>query len=232
MAQELLVSAAASLTDAFTEAGRAFDRETGATTRFNFAASGVLLQQLRAGAPVDVFASAAPKEMDDLERSGRLEKGTRAVFATNRLVLIVPAAGRGRVTGWDGLKAGGVRRIAVSDPDSVPSGRYARETLTKRGLWTPLRPKLVFGENVRQTLAYVASGDADAGLVFATDARIEARRVRVVATAAPGKDHAPVVYPAAVVAGAPNATMARRFVRFLRGQAAQAVLRRFGFGAP
>jgi molybdate transport system substrate-binding protein len=231
MGNELLVAAAASLTDALTEVGRAFDRANRATTRFTFAASGVLEQQIRAGAPIDVFASAGAKEMDELAAAGRIEKATRTVFATNRLVLIVPAAARTSVRVWDDLRGAVVRRIAVSNPDAVPSGRYARETLTKRGLWSTLQTKLVLGENVRQTLAYVSGGDADAGLVFATDARIEAKRVRVVATAVPGRDHAPIAYPAAVVAGAPNAPLARTFVAFLKARDAQAILRRYGFGS-
>jgi molybdate transport system substrate-binding protein len=92
-----------------------------------------------------------------------------------------------------------------------------------------LQPKLVFAENVRQALTYVSGANVDAGIVFATDARTEAKRVRVVAVALPGKDHAPIVYPAAVVRGAPNADAARRFVRFLQGAESQAILRRFGF---
>jgi molybdate transport system substrate-binding protein len=179
---------------------------------------------------VDVFAAAAEKEMDDLVKAGRMEARTRADFASNRLVLIAPKASR--LAGWDGLRGSGVRRIALGQPDSVPAGRYAKETLTRRGLWEPLQKKLVFAGNVRQTLSYVAMGNADAGLVFATDARIEANRVRVVAVTVPGKDHSPILYPAAVVAGAKNADAARRFVAYLRTPAAQAILKRYGFGPP
>jgi molybdate transport system substrate-binding protein len=195
--------------------------------RFNFAASGPLGQQILAGAPVDVFASASPREMDALARAGRIEEATRADFAANRLVLI--AAANSGVKGWADLRSPAVRRVALSNPDSVPSGRYALETLTRRGLWDGVRDKAVFGENVRQTLTYVAAGDAAAGLVFATDARAEPRRVRVVAAALPGRDHAPIRYPAAVVRGAPNPRAARRFVAFLGTPPARAILNRFGF---
>lgn len=227
-ADEILVSAAASLTDAFTEIGAAFSKATPHTTvRFNFAASGALKQQIEQGAPVDVFASASPKEIDELQAKGRIETATRTDFAGNRLSLIAPL--RSKIRQWNDLRLPAVRRVALSNPASVPSGRYAQETLTKRGLWRAVQPKAVFGENVRQTLTYVASGDVDAGIVFATDARVEAKRVRVVQEAISGKDHTPIVYPAAVVADAPNAPKARLFVAFLKSRTALSILKRFGF---
>jgi molybdate transport system substrate-binding protein len=227
--------------DAFGEIGRAFSRIEGnraaTVVRFNFAASGVLLQQIMQGAPADVFASAAVKEMDVLNAAGRIEPATRIVFARNQLVLIVPqnsALGRASTKpwGWYSLADPGVRRVALSNPESVPSGRYARQLLERQGVWPRVQNKAIFGENVRQTLTYVATGDADAGIVFATDARHESRRVRVLARSVPGRDHEPIVYPAAVVRDAPNAAAARRFVRFLRSGVAQAILRRHGFLPP
>lgn len=227
MAQVILVSAASSLMEAFREIGSVYKM---AKIRFNFAASGPLAQQIQAGAPVDVFAAASPLEMDQLDKAGRVEKGSRVVFASNRLVLIVPKGSR--VKGWSDLKTNDVKRVALSQPASVPSGRYARETLVKRGLWLAVQPKAVFGENVRQTLSYVAGGDVDAGLVFSTDARIERLRVRVAATALAGRDHAPILYPAAVVAGAPHADAARQFVRFLAEPVSRRILARHGFLPP
>ena len=228
---ELLVSAAASLTDAFEQIGSAWDRadKGGSRVRYNFAASGVLEQQIRAGAPVDVFASAALKEMDELQAAGRINPKTRINFARNRLVLIVPAASALLIKEWKDISRPQVKRIALANPETVPSGRYGKETLVYRRLWVVLQPKLILAENVRQALTYASGGNVDAGIVFATDARTETKRVRVVAVALPGKDHAPIVYPAAVVQGAPNADTAWRFVRFLQGSESQAILRRLGF---
>ena len=227
-ADEVLVSAAASLTDALNEIGKAY---TGANphtiVRFNFGASGALQQQILQGAPVDVFASASPKEMDALEHASRIAPGTRVDFASNRLVLIAPL--NSKLKHWDDLRSASVSRVAISNPDSVPSGRYARETLTKRGLWDIVQPKAIFGENVRQTLTYVSGGNVDAGIVFSTDQQIEARRVRIVDTAIPGKDHSPIVYPAAVISSAANPSAARKFVLFLHNKTAQSVLKRYGF---
>ncbi|HVK03568.1 MAG TPA: molybdate ABC transporter substrate-binding protein [Armatimonadaceae bacterium] len=231
MAEEILVSAAISLTDVLTEIGARFASEPGGCrVRFNFAGSGALAQQILAGAPADVFAAASPEEMDDLAKAGKTERESRVDFAANRLVLVAPA-GRGNAkVAWSDLPK--LRRVAIGNPDSVPAGRYAREVLTARGVWKPLKGKLVFAENVRQALAYVASGDADAGVVFATDARAAGARVRVMATAAPGWDHAPIVYPAAVVTQARrrrNPAAARRFVAYLRSARARAILARHGF---
>ena len=227
-ADEILVSAAASLTDALNEIGKAYTGANPRTiVRFNFGASGALQQQIMQGAPVDVFASASPKEMDALQRENRIAPATRADFAANRLVLITPP--NSTLKGWDDLRSASVRRIAISNPDSVPSGRYARETLTRRGLWNIVQPKAIFGENVRQTLTYVSGGNVDAGIVFATDQQAEARRVRVVEAAIPGQDHSPIVYPAAVLANAANPAAARKFVVFLRNAAAQTILTRYGF---
>src|SRR5579871_157943 len=132
-ADTILVSAAASLTNALQDIGKAFTAADPKTTvRFNFGSSGQLQQQIEQGAPVDVFASASPKEMDALQKSGHLETATRIDFAGNRLVLIVPP--QSAVKRWEDLKSASVRHIALSNPASVPSGRYARQTLTKRGL--------------------------------------------------------------------------------------------------
>lgn len=225
----LLVSAAASLKEAFEEIGAAFAHSGKLVPRFNFGASGTLARQIEAGASVDVFASASPTEVDDLGRKNRIVAGTRADFATNRLVLIYSLRSRLHGHGWEDAP---IARMALSNPDSVPSGRYARETLQHRGLWETVRKRALLGQNVRQTLTYVANGDADMGLVFATDAQIEAKRVRVVGTAVAGRDHAPIVYPGVVVAGTTHEADARAFVTFLTSQAAQAILRRRGFGPP
>ncbi|GAB4459135.1 MAG: molybdate ABC transporter substrate-binding protein [Armatimonadaceae bacterium] len=228
MAERILVSAAASLTDAFLEIGALFHKQSGITVRFNFGGSGTLARQIQAGAPADVFVSASPKEMDLLQKARRIMLSTGCDVATNRLVLIAPSGSRLR--GWNDLRD--VRRIAVGQPDAVPAGYYARETLQARRLWKPLQGSLVYAGNVRQVLAYVATGDVEAGIVFATDARIEAKRVQVIAQAVPEKDHLPVLYPAAVVSKSRNEPAARRFIAFLQTPQAQTVLKQYGFAPP
>ena len=214
-----------SIAAAIAEIGKGFP----APVQVNAAASGALLQQIRQGAPVDVFIPASPDEIDTLAREKRIEPATRTDIAGNRLVLIAPVGSRLRR--WEELATPAVTRVALSQPGSAPSGRYAREALTRRGLWAAVSARAVYGESVRQTLAYVAGGDVDAGFVFATDARGE-KRVRVVAVAVPSKDHPPIRYQAVVVSGAPSPALARRFVAFLKTPAAQAILARHGFTPP
>lgn len=227
-AEEVVVSAAASLTDAFKSIGAAFSRShNGTTIRFNFGASGALQQQILAGAPVDLFASASPVEMNSLQKAGKIDPSTRADFAFNSLVLVCPTSGA--VRSWEDLRSPAVSRIAIGKPTFVPAGRYAKEMLDHLGLWKDIRAKAVLGENVRQTLSYVATGDVQAGIVFATDAESEKARVRVIRTAVPGQDHTPIVYPVAVIKPALNSRGARLFRDFLLQKEAQSILSRFGF---
>ena len=233
MPTPLLVSAASSLTDVLPRIGQVWAKTTQQSApRFNFGASGTLLKQIQAGAPVDVFASAALAEMDVL-RKAKLLADAPVVFAGNNFVLIVPVSGvRVSIKTWGDLRGANVKRIAISNPETVPSGRVARDVLQHRGLWEVVQQKLVKGENVRQTLAYAARGDADAALVFATDARIEKARVRVVAEAEMNDVSAPIAYPAGVLARSSQKDAARSFARFLRTQPAQAILQSYGFVPP
>lgn len=227
-AQSLTVSAAASLTDAFKAIGSRFEAaHPGATLRFNFAASGVLLQQIAQGAPVDVFASADQDTMDRAAAQKLIAADTRRDFASNALVLVTPLAGT--VARLSDLARADVKRIAVGKPASVPVGRYTRQALEGARLWATLQPKLVFADNVRQVLDYVSRGEVEAGFVYRTDAEIAKDGLRVAQVVG---GHAPVTYPVAVVADSRQAALAREFVAFLDGTEAQALLARYGFGRP
>lgn len=228
-AADLTVSAAASLTDAFKVVKTAFEQANpGTTMTTNFAASGPLLRQIESGAPVDVFASADQKTMDQAAAKGLLAPGTRADFVQNALVLIQPAGAAPALKGLADLTQPGVKRIAIGNPATVPAGRYAQEALTSAKLWEIVTPKLVPGESVRQTLDYVARGEADAGFVFATDAKSAGAKVRVVTEAA---TTTPVRYPIAVVAASKN-PKAKAFVDFVLSPAGQKILQDHGFKKP
>lgn len=229
-AADLTVSAAASLTNAFTDIGVLFERENpGTTVRLNFAASGALLRQIARGAPVDVFASADEDTMDAAERQRLLAPGTRIDFAGNVLVIVVPADRKATAAGLADLAAAGFARIAIGQPDGVPAGRYARSALEVAGLWEAVAPKTIVAQSVRQALDYVARGEVDAGFVYATDAASMPERVRVSAIVA---TPAPIRYPIAALADAADPAMALRFVRFVGSPAGRAVLARHGFGPP
>lgn len=230
VAQTLTVSAAASLTEAFREIGARFETSRpGTTLRFNFASSGVLIQQILQGAPVDVFASADQETMDRGVAQKAIDADTRRDFAANALVMVVPARGGPALTGLPDLATPPVRRIALGKVATVPAGRYAKQVLDAANLWSTLEPKLVFGDNVRQVLDYVARGEVEAGFVYRTDATLMADRVRIALTAS---GHAPITYPAAVVADSRLKPLARDFVAFLSGPDAQAILAKHGFARP
>ena len=230
MAQQLTVSAAASLTDAFKEIGTRFEASRpGASVRFNFAASGVLLQQISQGAPVDVFASADQDTMDRAVSQKLIDTATRKDFASNSLVLIEPAQGAVGLKALQDLAGPNVKKIAVGKTATVPVGRYTRESLEAAQLWAPLEPRFVQADSVRQVLDYVSRGEAEAGFVYRTDAAVMGDKVRVVLTAT---GHTPVSYPIAVVAESKEKALAKDFIAFLSTEPAQAVLVRFGFGKP
>ncbi|KQY81564.1 molybdate ABC transporter substrate-binding protein [Pelomonas sp. Root1444] len=227
-AQQLTVSAAASLTDAFKAIAPRFEAaRPGATVRFNFAASGVLLQQIAQGAPVDVFASADQETMDRAAAQKLVAAGTRRDFAANSLVLVTPPGGA--VASMRDLAGAGVKRIAIGKPASVPVGRYTQQALENARLWAGLQPKLVFADNVRQVLDYVSRGEVEAGFVYRTDAELARGKVGIAMTVA---GHAPVSYPAAVVADSRQAALARDFVAFLGAAEAQGILAKHGFDRP
>lgn len=229
-AQQLTVSAAASLTDAFKEIGQRFEvGKPGTTVRFNFAASGVLIQQITQGAPVDVFASADQETMSRGVDQKLIDADTRRDFAANTLVLIAPAQEAPLVGKLADLGQPSVKRIAIGKVASVPVGRYTKQALDTAGTWAALEPKFVYADSVRQVLDYVARGEAEAGFVYRTDAAIMADKVKIVQTV---EGHSPVRYPVAVVSESRQKALARDFVAFLSGAEGQAILARFGFAKP
>src|SRR5690606_14296823 len=170
-AAELTVSAAASLTGAFQDIARAYQaRHPEVRVRLNLGGSGALLQQIAKGAPVDVFATADQETMDLAAQQRLIEPASRRDFARNALVLVVPADSSHRIDSLAALARPDIRRIALGNPASVPAGRYANEALRAAGLGEALRNRVIHTQNVRQSLAYVARGEVDAGFVYATDA--------------------------------------------------------------
>jgi molybdate transport system substrate-binding protein len=228
--QELTISAAASLTNALKEVAARYDKtHPGTKAICNFAASGVLLNQMIKGAPVDVFASADQKTMNQAQEKQLIIPDTRKNFVSNRMVLIVPMDSKLTLSSLKDLTGSAVKRVAVGNPATVPAGRYAKEALEGTGLWDKLSPKFVLAESVRQVLDYVRRGEVDAGLVYATDAAIARGKVKVVQTMT---EHAPILYPIAVTAATGKQALARNFVDFVLSPAAQEIFSKFGFGKP
>ncbi len=225
-AEEIFVSAAASLTDALKEIAPRFEKESGVKVVLNFGASSLLAKQIEEGAPADVFISADEAQMDRLQKQIALE--TRRDLLTNILVLVVRQDSTLRLEKLADLSGNAVTRIALADPKSVPAGVYAREVLMKAKLWDAIATKIVPAENVRATLAVVEAGNADAGFVYKTDA-MTSTKVRV-ALEIPAEFAPKIVYPMAVLANAANPAPATKFLEFLKTEQSAQTFRRLGFG--
>lgn len=225
-AEEITVFAAASLTNALTEIGAAHEKATGDKVRFNFAAANTLARQIEAGAPADVFFSADEAQMDILANKGLIDKATRKALLGNVLVIVTAPNGPAIAKVAD-LGGSAIKRISVGDPKAVPVGVYAKKHLEKQGLWETLQPKLVPSENVRSALAVVEMGNAEAGIVYKTDAAIT-RKVKV-ALEIPAAEGPKIVYPVAMVKDSRHAEAARRSLVFLEGREATGIFKRHGF---
>ena len=207
-AGDVIVSAAASLTNAFNEIAKAYEKANPDTrVLFNFGSSGSLLQQIARGAPVDVFASADLETMDRAQKQNLLVPDTRSNFVSNKLVVVLPPDSLNQCQSLADLAKPAFARLGIGTPDSVPAGRYAKQALEQARLWDALSAKYVYGQNVRQVLDYVARGEVDAGFVYATDAALRKDTVKV-AIEVPTTQ--PILYPIAAVKGGGSEKAARR----------------------
>ena len=223
-AEEVTVFAAASLTEALEEVAAGFEQATGHRVVFNLGASNDLARQIRAGAPADVFFSADTAQMATLEREGLVRAATRVDLLSNVLVAVVPASSAARLSGPNDLL--GVRVLALADPEAVPAGVYARSWLESIGLWGRLVDRVVPALNVRAALSAVEAGNADAGIVYRTDAPV-AKRAKI-AFEVPREQGPAIVYPLAPIAASRKAATTD-LVRYLTSPPARAVYRRHGF---
>jgi molybdate transport system substrate-binding protein len=226
----LTVAAAASLTEAFTEIATAFQAQLPTfTVNFNFAASGFLQKQIARGAPIDVFASAAARPMDALEKQNLLVPQTRKTFARNQLVVVATPAQTPWLKKLSDLRDSRLKRLAIGNPAIVPAGEYAKIALEKENLYTKLEKekKLVLGDNVRQVLTYVEQGNVDAALVYATDAAIS-KKVKVISRISPESTR-PIHYWIGVVKQSQNSQQATEFINFVTSHRGQQILQKYGF---
>lgn len=226
---ELTVSAAASLTDVMNELFTLY-RPSGYQAAFmpNYGASGTLQTQIEEGAPADLFFSAAQKQMNALEEKGLLLDGARKDLLQNKVVLIVPKGNAAGIASFADA-AEKAKTIALGEPKGVPVGQYSEEIFTSLGLLDQVKTKAAYGSDVRQVLTWVESGEADCGVVYATDAAASADCA--VVCEAPEGSCKPVVYPAAVLRDSQNPQAAKAFLDFLSTDEAKAVFEKYGFTA-
>jgi molybdate transport system substrate-binding protein len=226
------VGVAISLREAMTDVASAYEKRTGDKIELSFGSSGQIMMQIKGGAPIDAFISAADKQVNDLIAAGLVDEKSRRDVAGNTLVLIVPRDSKVALDSFESLAHAPIKRLALGEPKTVPAGEYAAQTLDKLKLTAALSDKLVYGANVRQVLDYVIRGEVTAGVVYATDAKQAGERVKVVATA-PKDSHDPIVYPAVIVKKSGNAAAAKKFLDYLStDDEARRLLEARGFTRP
>jgi molybdate transport system substrate-binding protein len=225
-ADEILVSAAASLTDVLRVIAAGYQAKLNHTLSFNYGASNALARQIEEGAPADIFFSADLTQMDNLDKKGLLEPGTRKSLLSNQLVSIVPADSKLALSSPKDLLKPDVKRIALAEP-SVPVSVYTTKYLTEEGIWDQVKPKVVPVQDVRATLASVEGGNVDAGFVYKTDAAIS-KKVKIVYEV-PLEKGPKITYPAAVVKESKHKDAARDFLNYLSSRAAKAAFQKYGF---
>jgi molybdate transport system substrate-binding protein len=226
-ADDILVSAAASLTDVLKEISNGYQSKSRHTVKFNFGPSSGLARQIEEGAPADLFFSADLPQMDSLDKNGRLEPGTRKNLLSNQLVIVVPADSNLTISSSKDLVKAEVKRIALAEPTTVPVGVYTSKYLTDEGLWDKVKPKVVPVQDVRATLASVESGNVEAGFVYKTDAAAS-RKVRIAYEVPIGKGPK-ITYPVAIVKESKRKDAARDFINYVQSPAAKDAFKKYGF---
>jgi molybdate transport system substrate-binding protein len=196
---------------------------------YNFAASGVLRQQIEQGAPVDIALLASQEDMDALQSKHLLLEGTRRNLLNSEVVLIVPKNSTG-ISSFLDLTSQNIKRIAIGEPRTVPLGKYAEEVLKYFGIRDQVQSKLVYARSALEIMSYVESGNVDAGIVHDTNAK-QSNQVRMVAIA-PATSHTPVIYPIAILKNSRNLNAAKAFWQFLSSSQARAIFQKYGYGIP
>jgi molybdate transport system substrate-binding protein len=226
-ADEILVSAAASLTDVLKDIGKAYQAKSRHKILFTLGPSNFLARQIDEGAPADIFLSADLPQMDILEKNGRLEPGTRKNLLSNQLVMIVPFDSRLAIASPKDLLKPEVKKFALADPAVVPVGVYTSKYLADESLWDKVKPKIIPVLDVRATLASVESGNVEAGFVYKTDAAIS-QKVKIVFEV-PIEKGPRITYPVAIVKESKKKEAARDLMNYLLSPAGKAAFKKYGF---
>jgi molybdate transport system substrate-binding protein len=225
---ELNISAAVSMKDALAEIQTNYQKKAPhVKLLYNLGASGSLQKQIEQGAPADIFISAAPKQMNELEEKNLVNKATRKNLIENKLVLVVPKNSTLNLSKYEDLQKDEVKQISIGETKVVPAGQYAEQVLKKMAIWDKVQSKIVFAKDVRTVLTYVETGNVAAGIVYKTDAA-SSSKVKIAATAPEGS-HAPIIYPAAVLTGSKNAKAAEEFLAYMAGPEGKPVFEKHGF---
>lgn len=227
--KEVLVLAAASLTDVLTELATTYKDTTGVTVTFSFASSGALQTQIESGSPADIFFSAAQKQMDALEEKGLIEIDTRKNLLENKVVLITPVDSTLNIKSFNDLANPNVKKIGLGEPKSVPVGQYSEEILNNLSILDIVKSKSIYGSDVRNVLSWVETGEVDCGIVYETDAKI-ANNINII-TQAPEGSHKRVIYPIAIINSSSNVEEAQKFIDYISTDSSMEIFKRYGFSS-
>lgn len=224
---ELTISVAASLKDAMDVIQHTYQEEhPGTTVKINFGASGSLQQQISKGAPVDLFFSAAEDKFDLLVKEGIIAEEDGIDLLGNELVLVIPKEDQTIKVFGDLVKTE-VEKISIGIPETVPAGKYAKESLEKMDIWKDIESKIVYAKDVRQVLSYVETGNVTAGIVYKTDALIS-NKVEIIEVADP-TTHTPIIYPVGIIKDSKHYNAAKEFYEYLQSDDALKVFEKYGF---
>lgn len=226
--KRLTVAGASDLSYAFKEIAAEFEKETGYKVVLSLGSTGMLAAQIAEGAPFDAFFAANRKFVEDLEKGGHILPGTIELYAEGRIVIAVKRASGLKITRLDDLKKNNITRIAIANPEHAPYGKAAMEALKSAGLWEELKPRLVYGENIRQALQFVESGNAEAGII----ARSVANAPGIEFAEVPSNLYKPISQAAGVVSSSKEINAARSFIKFVNGPKGALIMKKYGFLPP
>jgi len=223
--QEITVAAAADLTPAFEELGREFEKATKIKVVFVFGSTGLLTRQIENGAPFDLFAAANVTYIDELDQKGLIIPDSKAIYARGRITLWTLEESPIRLQGIADLARPEVQRIAIANPDHAPYGLAAKQALQSAGVWDRVQPKLVYGDNIRQTLQYAETGNVEVAIVALSLSIQSHGRWTVI----PEELHQPIDQALAVTKTTKYEQAARAFASFINSPEGKAIMKKYGF---
>ncbi|QAV27113.1 molybdate ABC transporter substrate-binding protein [Neobacillus thermocopriae] len=226
--QELKIAAASDLTLAFHEIGQQFEKQTGTKVTFIFGSTGQLAEQIKNGAPFDVFAAANVQYVDELNDKGLIVPDTRQIYAIGRIGIATKADNPLVVQTLEDLLKPEVKKIAIANPNHAPYGLAAKQALEKAGIWEKVKNKLVYGKNISDTFAYIESGNAEAGIIALSLVKKGEVRFQLIDDAM----HEPIQQAIAVIKKTKHEKQAQEFIQFLNRSAGQQIMKKYGFVIP
>ena len=226
--QELTVAAASDLMPAFEELKPEFESAHKTKIVFVFGSTGLLTRQIENGAPMDLFTAANVSYIEELEKKGLIMPDTKLIYARGRITLWTPGGSNLRLEGIADLARPEVTRIAIANPDHAPYGLAARQALETAGIWERVKPKLVYGDNIRQTLQYAETGNVEVAIIALSLSVQSKGRWTLI----PEELHKPIDQALGIIKTTKNEQASRAFAAFLAGPQGRAVMQKYGFTFP